>query len=533
MKNLYNSSLANKKYDAIVIGSGMGGLGTAVFLAKSGKSVLVLERHYVAGGFTHTFKRKKFEWDVGVHYVGQVNRDNDLLRQAFDYLTDSKLQWEDMGEVYDQAIIEGDVYNFKKGRENQIQQMIAYFPEEKDAIIKYYKLVEKVANLSFMFFAERSMPHWLSVSVGYFLRKGFYKYSKQTTFDIISSLTTNKKLIAVLSAQCGNYGLPPQKSSFAIHAMVTDHFIEGGNYPVGGAASIPKAMVNVIEANGGTIAIKAEVKTILIEKNKAIGIEMMNGDKIYASKIVSNVGVHNTYKKLIQKNTDFEVSELNEIAPSSSHVCLYVGLNESDEQLNLPRHNIWLYNSYEFDKDYAFHLANKETIGSLAYISFPSAKDPQWKINNAGTSTIQVIAPCPYEWVQQWEDSKWQKRTDEYEVFKERIKNELLQKMYDTLPQTKGKVVIAELSTPLSTKHFSGYQKGEIYGMEHNTKRFSLKTLRATTPYKNLYLTGQDVICVGVGSALFSSIITSVSMLNRNVLWRIKMYTKKSKKTVS
>ena len=140
------------------------------------------------------------------------------------------------------------------------------------------------------------------------------------------------------------------------------------------------------------------------------------------------------------------------------------------------------------------------------------------------TSTIQVIAPCPYEWVKEWEEGKWQKRGNEYELFKEEIKDHLLEKLYSVLPQIKGRIVIAELSTPLSTKHFSNYAKGEIYGLEHSTARFDLKQLRASTPYKNLYLTGQDIVCVGVGSALFSGIITSVVILNRNLLSRINKF---------
>ena len=68
------------KYDAIIIGSGMGSLTSAAILAKEGKKVLVLERHYTAGGFTHIFKRKGFEWDVGIHYIGEVQKNTSLKR---------------------------------------------------------------------------------------------------------------------------------------------------------------------------------------------------------------------------------------------------------------------------------------------------------------------------------------------------------------------------------------------------------------------------------------------------------------------
>jgi len=99
-----------------------------------------------------------------------------------------------------------------------------------------------------------------------------------------------------------------------------------------------------------------------------------------------------------------------------------------------------------------------------------------------------------------------------------------LQKLYAAVPQVKDKIVWAELSTPLSTKHFSGYQSGEIYGLEHSPQRFRIKELRARTKFKNLYLTGQDIVCVGVGAALFSGIITAVSVLNKNLLWTISRY---------
>ena len=122
-------------YDTIIIGSGMGGLTTAAILSKEGQKVLVLERHYTAGGFTHIFKRKGYEWDVGIHYIGEVQRENSMLKKLFDYVTDGELKWADMGEVYDRIIIGDKSYDLVKGLENFKKQLIDYFPEEKDAIL--------------------------------------------------------------------------------------------------------------------------------------------------------------------------------------------------------------------------------------------------------------------------------------------------------------------------------------------------------------------------------------------------------------
>jgi phytoene dehydrogenase-like protein len=117
----YKRFRATGPFDVIVVGSGIGGLGTAATLAKAaGLRVLVLERHYTAGGFTHVFHRPGFEWDVGVHYVGQVHRRDSQPAALFDYLTEGRLSWNAMPEVYDRVDIDELSFDYVSGRRQAV-----------------------------------------------------------------------------------------------------------------------------------------------------------------------------------------------------------------------------------------------------------------------------------------------------------------------------------------------------------------------------------------------------------------------------
>ena len=128
-------------YDAIIIGSGVGGLATAALLAKhGGRRVLVLERHYMPGGFTHVFRRRGYEWDVGVHYIGGVGDRRSATRRLFDHITDGSLEWAPMGEVYDRIILGEKSYDYVAGSEGFARRMKEYFPDEARAIDRYLEL---------------------------------------------------------------------------------------------------------------------------------------------------------------------------------------------------------------------------------------------------------------------------------------------------------------------------------------------------------------------------------------------------------
>ena len=133
----YRSDVQDEKFDIIIIGSGISGLTTAVFLAQHGHKVLVLEKHFKVGGFTHTFKRKNYEWDVGIHYIGEVHNKKSYSRRLFDRVTDSKLQWAKMDDNYDRIIFPDQSYDFIAPQEKFIESLSAQFPGEEEAIRTY------------------------------------------------------------------------------------------------------------------------------------------------------------------------------------------------------------------------------------------------------------------------------------------------------------------------------------------------------------------------------------------------------------
>ena len=167
----YKQVTLGDKWDVIVIGSGIGGLTAAVLLSVyGGKRVLVLERHYVMGGFTHTFRRPGYEWDVGLHYIGQVQDDTSSVRRAFDHVTGGKVRWNAMPEVYDRIIVDGQTFDLIRGLEQYREGMKRDFPSEVRAIDKYIAAVQSSNRAAGLYYAEKAVPELLSRIAGGLMR---------------------------------------------------------------------------------------------------------------------------------------------------------------------------------------------------------------------------------------------------------------------------------------------------------------------------------------------------------------------------
>ena len=512
----YRTGRADDHYDAIVIGSGIGGLCNAALLAKLGQKVAVFEQHYTAGGFTHSYEREGYEWDVGVHYIGEVHKPHSPLRRIFDVISDGKLKWAPMDEIYDRIIVNGRSYDFPAGRDNFVAAMKGYFPEEGAAIDAYVELVDNVAKAARKLFAGQAMPPWLAKA--YNLTRGMQipKQTLMTTREVLESLTSNQELIAVLTGQWGDYGMVPAEATFFMHASVVKHYFGGGSYPVGGSWKIAETIVPTIRASGGEVFTYARVDGIHLENGDAAGVRMDTGDVIRADKIISAAGARITYEKLLPESVRSKLGverKMGSVKPSSAHLCLYIGLKGSAEELDIPKTNLWVYPSADHEGNIERFMADPSEDFPLLYISFPSAKDPDWPKNYPGKSTVEVLTLGPYDWFEKWQDKTWNQRGEDYEAFKEEFSQRLLDELFKHMPQLKPALDYYELSTPLSTQWFQLNDRGEIYGLDHDPQRFKQDWLHPVSPVKNLYLTGQDVVTAGVGGALIGGLMTTGAML--------------------
>jgi all-trans-retinol 13,14-reductase len=518
----YRQANVEDTFDAIVIGSGMGGLTSAALLARhAGRRVLVLERHYTPGGFTHVFRRPGYQWDVGVHYIGQVNDPVSPVRAAFDHLTDGRLQWQAMPDVYDRVILGGREYEFLSGVERFRDRLREYFPSEGPAIDGYFRAVRSCARSSGLFFAAKAVPGPIERVAGPLMRAPFLHYAGRTTAETLAGLGCSRELAGVLTAQWGNYGLPPRRSSFGMHAIVAEHYFNGAAYPVGGAGAILETMLPVIEGAGGKLLVSADVKEVLVDHpGRAIGVRMTDGREFRAATVISDAGATNTYRHLLPQlagETQDVIRKIERIPPSMAHISLYVGLKSTSQELGVFPGNLWICPGPDHDANVSRSEASCDGPLPVLFISFPSAKDPSFASRYPGRATIEVIAPAPFAWFERWADTRWKHRGLEYDQLKARLAEHLKGELENAVPQVRGKIDYCELSTPLSTLSFTNHRSGEIYGLAHVPERFRLNCLGPRTPLRGLYLTGADVTTAGVTGALMGGVLSASVILRRNL----------------
>ncbi len=511
--------MEKNNYDVIIIGSGISGLSAASILSQIWKKkVLVLERHFKIGGFTHTFKRKgsigEYHWDVGLHYVGQMESGT-TTRAMFDFITQGKVKWNKMPDPYDVFIYPDFIFKVHDKETNFKSDLISKFPDEKENIEKYFYDLKTVGKWFGRYNFSLALPLSARMISSLISSKGS-DLALMTLKNYLDKNFKNEKLKSLLASQWGDYGLPPSQSALAVHALIVNHYINGGYYPIGGSKKISDAVIPIVKLNGGDLLVNNIVQEIIIKKGKAIGVKTKEKHEnelvekeYFAEKIISTAGAHITYLELINKqNAPKFIEEIKNFPPGAAHVNVYLGLQSSPAKLGIKGENYWIYDSYDHDRRYENNDRLLDGIASGVYVSFPSMKDPE-----AQNHTAEIIAFCKYKHFEKWAEQPWKKRDEEYNALKEKICNALIDFTDKHIKGLKQLIDYKELSTPLSTIHFTGNPEGAIYGIPATPERFKMKWIGPYTHIKNLYLSGADAFGHGIVGGLMGGAISAALVI--------------------
>lgn len=500
----------HQRYDVVVIGSGMGGQVAAAILARLGKRVLVLEQHYEPGGFTHTFRRGPWRWDVGVHAVGEVTT-RSMPGRILSWLTDGGLEWASLGAVYDRFRFPGDFrVDFPDNPEQFRANLHAACPGEGPAIDGYLRAVREVAGAMRPYYLARLAPPSFGALADHTIARRAQRALLETSAARIGGLTQDPRLAALLTAQWGYYGATPSRSSFAMQALVAKHFSWGGYYPVGGSQQIARQLLGVVAKEGGWTRVATPVRRILIEGGRAVGVVLEDGEEIRAPRVISAVGVAATCRRLLPEALGQApwARAVSALEPAPAHLCLYLGLEKDPRPFGAGAANLWLYETWDMETS-AWEIERRPLLDApVLYVSFPSLKDPR---HQGEQHTAEVVTFVPYAAFERWRGTRWMKRGPDYEALKAELTERMLAQVERHLPGLRGIVGHAELSTPLSTEKFARPIAGSIYGLMPTPERFANPYLRPRSPIPGLYFAGSEVATVGVIGAMMGGVLAAAA----------------------
>ena len=489
-----------QKYDVIVIGSGLGGLACGTILAKEGYKVCILEKNKQIGGTLQTFVRDRVIFDSGVHYVGGLDKGQNLYT-LFKYLgIMDKLKLRKMDEdVFDAIIFDGDprIYKYAQGYENFIRTLVRDFPEEEESIRKYCEGIKEVCS---------KFPLYNLRSGDYFEKVGVLEIDTQT---FLESITSNKKLQNVLAGTSLLYAGVPYKTPLYVHALVINSYIESSWRFVDGGSQISRHLSRQIHALGGTILKHKNVVRLQEEDGKLTYAETDEGEKFFGDLFISNVHpvktIEMTASDMIKKAYRSRIKGLD-----NSISTFYVNVVLKKNSLKYVNHNY-----YYFAENNAWCVLNYTEEnwprGYALFFTAPSKGDEY-------AEAVTLMTYMRFSDVEKWAHtfntvSSEVSRGEDYETFKKEKAEKLFDLVEEKFPGFKSSIQSYYTATPLSVRAYIGTDDGSLYGIVKDYREPMRTFISPRTKIPNLFLTGQNLNLHGVLGVTVSAVLTCSEIL--------------------
>jgi len=488
------------KYDAVIIGSGLGGLQCGYILSQEGYNVCVLEKNSQLGGCLQTFRRNNTMFDTGMHYIGSMD-DGQILNNLFMYfrLTD-RLKLKRMDEDgYDIVKYKEREYKFAMGYDRFIETMLEYFPKERDALMKYVaKLKEINKSVDIFNLREKSYSN-----------TGYLDFFSVGIDDFLSSITKDETFKNVLLGLSPLYAGIKERAPLYIPMIIHASFISSAYRFIDGGSQVSDLLAGHITGNGGTIMRKAEVTDFIFDSGKIKAVKINNSEIIEGDTFISNI--HPKTLLQIAGNAPLRPAYRNRIESieeTTGAFTLYLSMKkDSFEYINR--------NFYVFKTNKVWgapkYTSGKWPMGYMIHFSPSSASEKY-------TESIIVNTYMKWEDVSAWENTTVEKRGDDYREFKRRKAEKLFEVLETDFPGIRSKTEAYYTSTPLTYRDYIGSPTGSFYGMLKNFRDPLRSMVMPRTTIPNLLLTGQNINIHGVIGVTICSVLTCGEMLGTQYL---------------
>lgn len=503
-----------KDCDAIVIGSGAGGLTAALALARAGKRTIVCEQHALPGGYSQSFELSGFRFSPGVHYVGALGPGGSLRRIWEGLGVANELVFFELDpDGYDRALVGTEWFDVPKGKERFAARLKERFPSEAKGIDRYFDVVSRIldeigwaAPIHTLADVARQVIH-MPVT----LRHGLLPLG-----HFLESCTDDALLRAILSIQAGDHGMSPSRAPTALHAGLQGYYFDGGCYPRGGAHAIPEALIGQIRRHGGELRLRTEVQEILVEDGAAVGVRLADGSTLRADLVISNADPGVTWGRLVApEHQPWRLRRrIASLHYSVSTLSLFMAVEMDLRAAGLDSGNVWWSRTTDVDAAYRFAertaLDGSEEIPGL-FFNVTTLKDPT--LRRDGLHTVEAMALSSMDPFAAWQGSAPGRRPPEYARLKEALAERILDAVERIVPGLRERIVFRALATPLTNAHFLHATRGGIYGTEKSLGNLGPFSFAVGTHICGLFQCGASTIAPGINGVTTSGLAAAAAAL--------------------
>jgi phytoene dehydrogenase-like protein len=442
-----------KKYDAIIVGAGIGGLTAACLLAKSGLKTLLLEKERQVGGYVVSFRRDGFTFDATGVFVGGCQEGGEFYQVLKEMGVHKEIEFISIHHI--QNIYPGfKVQLHQGGFHPYTEALLNLFPEEEKGLKTYLSLVKQIGE-EVRSYSEMS---WIKKVLFPFYFQNLVRFHKSTHKIILDRLFRGGEIKMALHTLPATE--PPSRLSFLfIATLVSKALSEGVSYPKGGMGKISETIAKSFQQAGGEIFLQMEVEQIMIKDRRVEGVLTKDGNVFQSPLVISDINPNHLLKMLPLEFQKFLMKRTRRFEYSLSCFILYVATNLDLRRLGLP---YFTYLRFLSDLEEEYRILQRGEIPNhpTMIVSIPTLLDPSLAPPNQ--HLIKVLVNVPY-----LHQEVWGKGVPEtYRHIKEEFSKKILHQLESKLiPELRNHLLFYEAATPLTLERYTGNERGAMYGL--------------------------------------------------------------------